>query len=54
MTPKDLQDEIIEQARLNGMGSEREARLLAQVTELQREVQRLTAALQELQSKGQT
>lgn len=34
-----LQQEVEEQARLNGMGAEREARLLAQVEELTRELE---------------
>lgn len=34
---KELEKELLEQARLNGMGSEREARLLAQIAELERE-----------------
>lgn len=33
----ELTDEVAEQARVNGMGSEREARLMAQVKELTRE-----------------
>lgn len=36
-TIESLQSEVLEQARLNGMGSEREARLMAQVEELKRE-----------------
>ena len=42
--------EALEQARLNGMGSEREARLMAQVQELQRELLALRAANYETQS----
>lgn len=38
--------EVQEQARLNGMGSEREARLMAQVQELQQELDRLTTLAQ--------
>lgn len=37
-----LQKECLEQARLNGMGSEREARLLAVVEEQKREIAKLT------------
>ena len=39
-----LEQEINEQSRLNGMGSEREARLMARVAELERE----NAALREI------
>lgn len=40
---EELEKEVEEQARLNGMGSEREARLMAKVTELEREIARLRA-----------
>lgn len=42
---RQLEREVMEQARLNGMGAEREARLMAQVTELKRENAALRAAL---------
>lgn len=35
-TIESLQTELVEQCRLNGMGSEREARLMARVEELER------------------
>lgn len=41
----ELQAEANEQARLNGMGAEREARLMAQVAELQAEVNDLARRL---------
>lgn len=44
-TYKALEQEVMEQARLNGMGSEREARLMARVAELERENAALKAAL---------
>jgi hypothetical protein len=37
--------EVLEQARLNGMGSEREARLMAQVQEARAELARLKEAI---------
>jgi chromosome segregation ATPase len=42
VTRKELEAEVLEQARLNGMGSEREARLMAQVEEGRREIARLS------------
>jgi hypothetical protein len=44
-TVQALQAEANEQARLNGMGAEREARLMAQVAELQAEVNDLARRL---------
>jgi hypothetical protein len=41
---KELEEEVLEQARLLGMGGERELRLMARVEELEREVERLRAA----------
>ena len=38
-----LHEEVLEQARLNGMGAEREARLMARVEELERRVETLQA-----------
>lgn len=34
---RQLEREVMEQARLNGMGAEREFRLMSQITELKRE-----------------
>lgn len=45
-----LEKEVEEQARLNGMGAERELRLTAQVAELEREIQRLKVQLKEIVS----
>lgn len=47
----ECQKECEEQARLNGMGSEREARLMAQVAELQRKHERLVERLREPSEK---
>lgn len=43
-----LEKEVEEQARLNGMGAERELRLMAQVVELEKEILRLKTQLQEI------
>lgn len=43
-----LEKEVEEQARLNGMRAERELRLLAQVVELEKEVNQLKAQLKEI------
>lgn len=44
----ELEAELAEQARLNGMGSEREAKLQAQLAQAQVRIERLEAALKQL------
>lgn len=45
---RDLERELMEQARLNGMGSEREASMLAQIDRLQKENATLRQAIDKL------